>query len=463
MLLFRTSCRGNLTVRAVPLTTVWTRNVSLTSAINSGVRKAADALKKAERRRIQEGTLAPWELKDKEKVSQMREYAARKQYGRDVERQRLEFLSRGSEQLSDESESRRPFGDRERERRNQVNARARAQGMLVDAPQSVPYTEAASEFLYGTFSVLSALSARKRKLHKLYIWCGEDGRLVDSDNDVTEIVRLANRADVPILRVAGNWDKMLDRMSDRRPHNGVVLEAGAIPKVQAKSLGRVNAPGDSIRVNLQNMHPDEKEALGLKANSQELELDATKDRYPLMLWLDKVTDTGNLGAILRSAYFMGIDAIIMPRHGTASLTAMAIKTSAGAAERVPIILINNETEFMVMCKEQGWKFYAAGAVESKSTLKASRNSSPRKKVEDSTDSSLAEPPATALKHHPCILMLGNEGEGLRPFLQKLAHCNVSIPSARSDGVVDSLNVSVAAALLAHHFLSDAAVVHNLSV
>lgn len=459
MILFKSPFHGNLIVRLAPSTTICTRNVSLTSAINSGVRKAADALKKAEKRRIREGTLAPWELKDREKVAQAREFAAKKEYRKDVERQRLEFLSQGSEQFSDEDGLRRTLPDEERERRNKANARARAQGMLVDAPPSIPYTEAASEFLYGTFSVISALSAQKRKLHKLYLWCGEDGRLVDGDDQVTVIVRLAKKANVPILRVAGNWDRMLDRMSDKRPHNGIVLEAGAIPKIAAKSLRKVSAPGEPIEVILQSMHPEEKAALGVKADSQNLELEATKTRYPFMLWLDKVTDTGNLGAILRSAYFMGVDAIIMPRHGTASLTAIAIKASAGAAERVPIILINNETDFLISCKENGWKFYAAGSGESKSTVKPQKH---RKEAEDSTDNSLAGAPEAALKHNPCVLMLGNEGEGLRPFLQRLAHYNISIPSARSDGVVDSLNVSVAAALLAHNFLSDAAVVYSSS-
>lgn len=443
-------------MRLTPFSAIWSRNASLTSAINSGVRKAADALKKAEQRRIRQGTLAPWELKDPEKVAKSREFAARNRYSKDVERQRLDFLSRGSERLSDEKAPDDSFLNDQRERRNKANARARAQGMLVDAPQAVPYTEAASEFLYGTFAVLSALSASKRKLHKLYIWCGEDGSLIDGDDQVPEIVRLAKRAQVPIMRVAGNWNKMLDRMSDRRPHNGIVLEAGAIPKIVAKSLGCISEPTGKVEVILNNMPPEEKEALGLRADRDSFDLQVNKDRYPFMLWLDKVTDTGNLGAILRSAYFMGVDAIIMPRHGTASLTAIAIKASAGAAERVPIILINNELSFMLACQEEGWRFYAAGAVDSISTARPFRNPV----TPDDTNKHRTKAPEVALKHHPCVLMLGNEGEGLRSFLQKHADHNVSIPSARSDGVVDSLNVSVAAALLAHQFLSDARLIHS---
>ena len=407
----------------------WHRHASLTSAISGGVRKAAAALKHAEKRRVREGTLGVWERTDVEKTTQARENFVRRKQVEDEEKARLDFLAAES---TPEADMRQEY-----QRRSRVNAKAQAQGMLIDAPTATPYTAAASEFLYGTFAVLAALRAKRRVLHKLYVWCGEDGNLAD-DNDeaVTRVVREARQAGVPLLRVAGNWDKMLNRMADRRPHNGLVLEAGPIPKLKVKALAKLPSTDNDLGV-----HTFTKPAEDAEADHKLPRLASSKGkRFPFMLWLDRVTDTGNIGAIFRSAYFFGVDAIILPSHGTAPLSAVTIKSSAGAAERLPLLTIDNEQEFMKQSQEHGWKFFATGAARSASTIKRI-----------GADGGKLVPEA-ALQQHPCVLILGNEAEGLRAFLQKQSDQTVAIRGAQVDDVVDSLNVSVAAGLLTERFL-----------
>ena len=71
------------------------------------------------------------------------------------------------------------------------------------------------------------------------------------------------------------------------------------------------------------------------------------------LILDGVTDPGNLGACLRSAATAGVDAVIVPKHGTAPINGIAIKRSSGAARKVPYIEVVNLARTLRLMKESG--------------------------------------------------------------------------------------------------------------
>ena len=85
-----------------------------------------------------------------------------------------------------------------------------------DAPLTVPYTTPASEFLYGTSVVISALRSSYRKLYKLYIYDGDNREARDQD---LRVRRLALERDVVVERVKGDWLRVMDKMSTGRPHN----------------------------------------------------------------------------------------------------------------------------------------------------------------------------------------------------------------------------------------------------
>ena len=84
------------------------------------------------------------------------------------------------------------------------------------APLSIPYTTPASEFLYGTSVVIAALLSSRRKLYKLYIYDGENREARDQD---IRIRRMAVERGVVAQKVAGDWLRLMDKMSTGRPHN----------------------------------------------------------------------------------------------------------------------------------------------------------------------------------------------------------------------------------------------------
>lgn len=183
-------------------------------------------------------------------------------------------------------------------------------------------------------------------------------------------------------------------------------------------------------------------------------------RYPIVLVLDGIVsgseplstpmvrlhitnltqlDPGNLGAILRTAYFLGIDAVAISNRNSAPLTPITLKASAGASESLPLLSISHPGAFIDESQKNGWKFYAA----------VTGGTNPTEKQPQLTTSDINSP----ARNHPCVLMLGGEGEGLRWNLQKKADLLLSIEGHRSgQGGVDSLNVSVATGLLCEAFL-----------
>ena len=313
------------------------------------------------------------------------------------------------------------------------------------APKSTPYTTASSEFIYGTFGVRAALKAQRRKLHKLYISTGgsETPGMVDRS-----LARRAEEQGVEVLHVNGQaWKQMMLRMSNDRPHNGHVLEASRLPLLPGRRLEACQNLNDSkLKVKLQPQ--DTTSAEGPSAFEVEGSLASipckSRRRFPLLLFLDRIGDTGNIGAIIRSAYYFGAEAIVMLEHGTAPLNSVAVKASAGAAEYLPIIQVRDERKFIKESQVLGWHFVAAVAPES-----LGRYQQPSK----NNDSTQAIPASHNLVAAPTVLMLGNEGTGLRPQLERMADSRVSIEDAvgKHDGL-DSLNVSVAAALLMRDLL-----------
>ena len=150
-------------------------------------------------------------------------------------------------------------------------------------------------------------------------------------------------------------------------------------------------------------------------------------------------DAGNFGAILRSAFFLGADAVVTTSH-SAPLSAVALKASAGAAELLPLMTAAQPFTFLDSCKSRGWKIFAANAPSSPA----------RGKKKSLLTSQLGNP----LQQSPCILIMGSEGEGLRERIMKKAHFDLGIEGQRmGQGGVDSLNVSVAAAVLIEAFVN----------
>jgi len=148
------------------------------------------------------------------------------------------------------------------------------------------------------------------------------------------------------------------------------------------------------------------------------------DKVPLLLMLDGITDVRNFGALARTAECMGAQGIIIPVEGSAPISPMAIKTSVGALNHLPVCREKNLVDSLMMLQAYGIQTVA-------STEKAS---------EEIFDIDLSAP--------TCIIM-GAEDKGISPKLLKRVGHLAKIPL---QGKVQSLNVSVAAGMV----LSEAA-------
>lgn len=140
---------------------------------------------------------------------------------------------------------------------------------------------------------------------------------------------------------------------------------------------------------------------------------------PLVVALDQVTDPRNLGAVARSAEGAGATGIVVPAHGSARVTPAVCRSSAGAVEHLRIAVVTNLARWLNEVKGPQLWVYAAAA-EGEQALWAS---------------DLAG---------GTVLVFGAEGKGVRPLVRRACDGAISIPLA---GRVESLNVSVAAALL----------------
>jgi len=142
---------------------------------------------------------------------------------------------------------------------------------------------------------------------------------------------------------------------------------------------------------------------------------------PFYLVLDQIQDPRNLGAILRTAEAFGVHGVVIPKHHAVGLTDAAARTAMGALERVPVARATNLVSAVERIKESGTWVYGSA-------------------IRDGIA------PWAADLRGPVCLVLGSEGEGLRPLVARTCDATLTIPMA---GVADSLNVAAAAAILCY--------------
>lgn len=141
---------------------------------------------------------------------------------------------------------------------------------------------------------------------------------------------------------------------------------------------------------------------------------------PLLLALDQVTDPHNFGAILRSAMVFGVDGVIIPKHGSARVTPVVVRSSAGASERIPIAQVTNLQRTLDDLAAQGREVVGLAPDGEHSVEGLTRVGGGR------------------------VLVAGSEGSGLRRLVRERCTYCVRIPQL---GDFDSLNVSVATAIV----------------
>ena len=232
-----------------------------------------------------------------------------------------------------------------------------------------------SSLIVGRKAVLDALKTGK-DLERIYLQNTMGGK------DLTDIANLAAQHKIPVNKVPS---AKLDHFHVQG-HEGCVA---LISKIQYQDLQEV------------------------------ISFVVEQGETPLFLLLDGITDIRNIGGIARTAYCMGVNAIVIPDKGVGMLNEEAILTSAGALERLPICRVNSLMKAIDELHLNGIKVFASEMTAKKKVYELDFN-------------------------EPVAIIMGSEEKGIYPALMKASDEQFYIPMA---GGFESLNVSVATGMI----------------
>ena len=145
---------------------------------------------------------------------------------------------------------------------------------------------------------------------------------------------------------------------------------------------------------------------------------------PLIVALDRVQDPQNLGAIARSVECAGATGLVLPRHGSAEVTAAVCRASAGAVEHLAIARVRNLADFLSEAKRSAcWCYGSVAGAQLDYRAPDYRGG--------------------------VVCVFGSEGRGLRPRVAAACDALIAIPLR---GRIASLNVSTSVAVLVYGIL-----------
>lgn len=229
--------------------------------------------------------------------------------------------------------------------------------------------------LFGFHPVFEALKTGKRQIHALFLEEKTKGKKESA------LIRMAEKKGIPVKKGKQARKDLSHALSRGR---GIAAEADPFPLAD---------PLDILYEGLKN--PD-----------------------PLFLFLDGITDTYNLGALLRSGICAGMDGALIPKDKSASPAPAVSHVSAGAMEHAKIGMVTNLVSCMKSYQEKGVWFYGLVPEAGQSIYEADFAG-------------------------PVGLVIGNEEKGMRKLVRSTCDFLVTIPM---DGSLDSLNASCAGAV-----------------
>lgn len=229
-----------------------------------------------------------------------------------------------------------------------------------------------NEIIYGIHASLAALNNSQRKIIEWY--CTKEV--------LSKIDKKITNNSIPKCKIVER--SFIDNKAQNKFHQGIFLECNSL---------------NEIDIN--------KALMNNKSN---------------ILILDSLTDSQNVGAILRSAYLFGINLIFYNEKNSFEINATLLKSSSGAFEKINMIKIMNINNLI---KELKKKNYWIIGLDSSSEGKLSEISKEIRKV----------------------IILGSESKGIRPLIKKNCDYLIKIPMIKKDNLIDSLNVSNAASII----------------
>ncbi len=229
-----------------------------------------------------------------------------------------------------------------------------------------------STTIFGLRAIMEAIESGST-LNKVYLQKGLRGDLF------FELEKLIKKNKISTSMVP---TEKLDRLSKFNNHQGAVARISPVEFVDIEEL---------------------------------IETTLESDKTPLFLLLDQLSDVRNFGAIIRTAECTGVNGIIIQKNGSAPVNADTIKTSAGAAFKVPICKVDHIKDAIFHLKASEIKLVAA-----------------TEKTEDSVfDTDF---------NQPIAIVMGSEDKGVSNSVLKLVDYKAKLPLL---GEIGSLNVSVA--------------------
>lgn len=291
------------------------------------------------------------------------------------------------------------------------------------------------EHIYGTNCVIAALLNNNRTQFYRLLYANES--VLKENDQLTQLLKDRN------VRTVLSTKHDLNVLTRNGVHNGVVLETKPLDPAEITHLGPVNIESSTFEINKfysEFDSPDQTPVLNQNYSTKT----ASNKLYPLGVYLDEVSDTHNLGAILRTCFYLGVDFIVISRKNCANLSPVVNKCSSGAMEYIPIFTVDKPLTFFDRSQEQGqWTFITSHIDKSSNNKK---HPVPKLPLADMH---------MLLERGPVMLVIGNEGAGVRTNLQMKSDFTVQIPYGGPVGLqgsIDSLNVSVATSILLSNLL-----------
>ena len=229
-----------------------------------------------------------------------------------------------------------------------------------------------TSIIFGIRAIIEAIESGS-SINKIYLQKGLRGNLYYELEKILKEKKIATST-VPIEK--------LNRLSKNNNHQGAVAQISPIKFYDLEKL---------------------------------LEDVLAKKKNPLFLMLDQLSDVRNFGAIIRTAECTGVDGIIIQKSGSAPVNAETIKTSAGAAFKIPICKVDHIKDALFLLQASDIKTVAAT---------------------EKTDDSLYN----INLNQPIAIIMGSEDRGVNPSILKMVDYKAKLPML---GEIASLNVSVA--------------------
>ncbi|XP_076363772.1 rRNA methyltransferase 1, mitochondrial-like isoform X3 [Tachypleus tridentatus] len=263
------------------------------------------------------------------------------------------------------------------------------------------------EILYGVHPVSLALKEKKRHIFKLFVKQVNNKEMIHKMSALNQIIELALAVDVPVQKVS---KRVLSNLSNRHVHQGVCLD---VSKLKMKNE-------QDVFLNLKD-----KKCLSNK-------------QLPVLLVLDQIQDPMNFGAVVRSAYYFGIDCVLVVKDNSCRLSPVVSKASAGSLEVLDLYQVNSLPAFLEKMKQEGWNIVGTRGYSKNNNY---TENIPLVSVQD------------FILAKPTVIIIGNEGRGVSYHVHDLCDAFLTVPPGQllyTD--IESLNVSVATGIILHRLL-----------